>query len=519
MATSPVTPATPSVPLTSYLGPIVGADWTGRWLSYHQGYFRVTRLFLLAYFAACIVGAVLNVIAPDSLRHLNWIAAMAFLVAAAVCILTPLNLLGPAGAAFIAAQPGGEEGLSLQDGTNAGEKWINALGRFAAAIALYGSLPFFVLALWPIGSNPLGAIAILACAVFLTIWSMYTNRDGKFVLGLAATIMTVLIVWTLASWTPIVREYQQDLVAWTQHKLGLKSADNRSTDAKRAAEQARAELQAACFDGLKNKATKNPPVIPTAAEFEDCANKGVPMTTTVDYRNEAEKARAEAMALIRNARIAEAAQCFKALSAEATIADRDRCEALRQAIEPTTVSEPLTPVRVPANQSTDSVDTVVSCNTAWKEFDYEPSKTLGPMSLGKLPPGVYDIEMTGKIWQTFYNPPHQVEQVCEMDAAGRFTTCAYPETAGRMPRDMRGQPFIAKPTVETEVSPLLVPGEEYGKVVIHGWGKPLPSVNGRLRIQTGSELPIAVDVNNYQATESYVGHGILHGVIKQCQTT
>ncbi|MFZ1626496.1 MAG: hypothetical protein WAT81_01665 [Candidatus Moraniibacteriota bacterium] len=434
------------------------------------------------------MGAVLNVLFPDSLRYLNWVAAMAFLLTAVVCLLTPANLLGPAAAAFIAAQPGGEDGWSLKDGTEWGEKWINALGRFAAAIALNGSLPFFVLALWPIGSNPIGAIAILACSVFLAIWSMYTNQDGKFVLNTAAIIMTALIVWTLAGYTPVIGVYQRDLVAWTQHKLGLKSIDDKSTDAKRRAEAATAQARVqaemaveaakqsernACYAGLEAKAKGNPskgvaPVIPTTAEFEACAEIGVEKTPV-------------ATAPAKNV--------------------------------PPPAAEP--------NRSTPVVETAWNCDRTWKEVDFAPSQKFGVVNLGTLPAGRYEFAVSGKIWQTLTKLDATgtpvFEQMCEMDADGRIYTCV--DQRGNTIRNANGAIIQTGPD-QGNAARVFAPGEGYGMFLVHAWGKALP-IGAKGQIQSVGDLPIVMNVNNSRLSPlNYTGgHGTFKVKITQCTQT
>lgn len=470
MATSPATPAAPNVSLSDYLGPLANADWTGKWLSFHKGYFRVTRLGLLALFAAIIVGAVLNVLFPGSLRHLNWIAAMAFLLTAVVCILTPANLFGPAVAAFIAAQPGGEAGLSVADGNKWGKAWINAIGRFAAAVALYGSLPFFVLALWPIGSNPFGAIAILACSVFLTIWSMYTNRDGKFVLNLAAGIMIALVTWTLFGYTAnaVAPEQWKRLSTWVEARWSVNPAD---------------------------------------------------------------KARDAATAKIRQARIDAAKECYDNLKPDASQAEKDRCEALHKAIdesllpkiapilaERTTAAGQLNgenPSPAPAAPvKTAQVEPTWECNTTWKEIDYAPSEHHGRMDLGTLPAGRYAIKVAGTVWQDFYTgTPAVFDKRCEADADGRMGDCRAADN--RLILNRNGDVWPA-PRPIPSASRVHIPGEAYGKVLVHAWGIPLP-IGEQGQIHTGQDLPIAVDANFYQHPASYNGPGKFRVTIKQCQ--
>lgn len=478
MATSPATPAAPNVSLSDYLGPLANADWTGKWLSFHKGYFRVTRLGLLALFAAIVVGAVLNVLFPGSLRHLNWIAAMAFLLIAVVCILTPANLFGPATAAFLAAQPGGEAGLSLADGTKWGKAWINALGRFTAAVALYGSLPFFVLALWPIGSNPIGAIAILACSVFLTIWSMYTNKDGKFVLNLAAGIMIALITWTLFGYTAnaVAPEQWKRLSTWVESRWSVNPAD---------------------------------------------------------------KARDGATAKIRQARIDAAVKCYDELKPDASQADKDRCEALHKKIdepllpkiapilaEQTTAAgqvngEHQSPAPAPTTAPAAPVKTAQAeptwdCTATWKEVDYSPSEHQGKMDLGTLPAGRYAIKVAGTVWQDFYTgTPSVFQQRCEADADGRMGDCRASDN--RLILNRNGDVWPAPKPIPS-ASRVHIPGEAYGKVLVHAWGVPLP-IGAEGQIHTGQDLPIAVDANVYQHPASYNGPGQFRVTIKQCQQT
>ncbi len=487
MATQPVPPV-PNVSPLEYFGPLVNADWTGRWFSFHRGWFRVTRLFVLAYFAALIVGAVVNVWFPDSLRHLNWIAAMAFLLTAVAFILTPLNIFGPAGVAFVAAQPGGEVGLSVTDGKKWAETWIYALGRFAAMVALYGSLPFFVLALWPIGSNPVGAIVMLAASVFLTVWCMYTNRSGKFVLNFSATILIAVIVWTLGSWTPGIREYQKDLVAWTQHKLGLKSIDDRSTDAKRRAEAAtaaarvQAEMAAetakqgernACYAKLEAKAKGDPakkiaPVIPTAAEFEECAKIGADATTV-------------------------------------TTAPSTASTSMGQATAPA----PATPVAM------------ASVCSPYLEVDYVPSEsTNGRLTLdAPLPPGKYKFQVSGTVQQHFLKKTDMsLDYSCDMDALGRINTCynkgqAFTGYGGGYwrPQPVPGAPLPSE-VIARETQP-------YGRffVLAKEWGyKPL-FIGEQGRIETSQPLTITLGRNIYAAPDLHrQGPGSLQVMIEQC---
>lgn len=480
MATSPATPAAPNVSLSDYLGPLANADWTGKWLSFHKGYFRVTRLGLLALFAAIVVGAVLNVLFPGSLRHLNWIAVMAFLLIAVVCILTPANLFGPATAAFLAAQPGGEAGLSLADGTKWGKAWINALGRFTAAVALYGSLPFFVLALWPIGSNPIGAIAILACSVFLTIWSMYTNKDGKFVLNLAAGIMIALITWTLFGYTAnaVAPEQWKRLSTWVESRWSVNPAD---------------------------------------------------------------KARDSASAKIRQARIDAAVKCYEELKPDASQADKDRCEALHRTIDESLVpkiapilaeqttaagqvnGEHQSPAPAPTTAPAAPVKTAQAeptwdCTATWKEVNYVPSEQeKGRMELGTLPAGRYTVRVDGTVWHDFYTGrPSVFDKRCEADADGRMGDCL---TSNNRLILNRGGAVWPAPEPIPSVPRAHIPREAYGKLLLLVDGWPALPVGRYGTVQLSSDKPVALDLNNFQHPASYAGPGMFRVVIKQCQTT
>lgn len=472
------------------LGPTARVNWVGRYWSGTQGQRRALFIALGVY----LVGIALAVLAKVwGFDIVPWGIGLAMdLVVAVVLLLLWAHLLVPTWAfGFVVRQPGGEAGFSPKDGIEGSKEFAKGLGEFFLGCLFYGSLVFYGIGFFRVEDNLFGIIPVLGVSIGLIAY--FATTKSTFFRSLVVLIKLAVLLWFIVSWTPGLATLQKDAVAWTEHQMGLKSIKDGDTDPKRQAERAAAETvknqRAACYQEIEKKARgdsakKVAPVIPTAADFEKCRAIGAETTTVV--------------------------------SAPPQSTAAEQVNGTAQSPTPA----PTVPTATVETAETEVVETAWSCDTIWREFHFTPQWQDGQG--GKAPPimlpaGRFEFVVSGKRLQPFLTgTPAILDKTCEMDPDGRMGICVDPQ--GRFAGNVMGGTWTA-PANRIGSVPTLVPGQAYGKFVLHAWGHPLPVEEGRLVIHTGRALPVALDVNNFQHPANYDGSGSLRVTIKQCTET
>lgn len=459
--------------LGAYVPLILSADWWKRYLSGNRSWYLAAAAFVLGYLALFLVGILMNVI---GLRGFNWFTGFVVQMAVVIVAASWMHFVAVGGLGFIAGQPGGEAGLSAADGAAKSKEWLGKLGRFILHLGLNAPVAFYAIAIWPVRDAPYLAFIVLAASISIAIAVPLIFKDGQFWTKLLWFIHLTIVLLALAffSTKAIAPEQSKRLSTWVEARWSVNPAD---------------------------------------------------------------KARDDAAAKIRQARINAAKTCYDNLKPDASQADKDRCEALYKAIDesllpkiapilgerttaagqvngehqsPTPTTAPAAPVK------TAQAETNWDCSATWKEVDYAPSEHQGRMDLGTLPAGRYAIKVAGTVWQDFYTgTPAVFDKRCEADADGRMGDCRAADN--RLILNRNGDVWPA-PRPIPSASRVHIPGEAYGKVLVHAWGVPLP-IGEQGQIHTGQDLPIAVDANFYQHPASYNGPGKFRVTIKQCQQT
>lgn len=497
--------------LARAVGPTLRADWFARAWKWHAP-FRAFISYLLCTLVSLIAVAVWA--KTMGWAAVPWAIGGGILITAIITLLplTPVTTLVGWIAGMLRHQAGGEQGFSAQDGFNGGADYAKAIWQFIKDILFWTPLVFFGIGLFRVEDNLLGVIPFLGVSLALIIH--YAGREGTFFRNLVVLIYTLIIIWILGTWTPPFAERQQQFTNWWTLNVSRNQAD-RASDVQNADQHAKNVLAADnCFADLK-KMTQ-----PTQEDRDRCEalRKSV---GTYAYKNPAERARAEANARLRQARVDAAATCWKGITASSKPEAIAQCEALDNEIDRAlVVATP--PAPPPPQGTTGAGGTTITTTTAstsptcdgptWKEATYTPSEQRGRMDLGTLPPGRYEIRVAGQVWQDFYQGPNAFSHRYEADPDGRMGKCV--DHAGQACSNRNGQVWRA-PVSTNGVAAVIAPNEEYGKALVHAWGYPLP-IGSRGQIHTQDELSIAIDANFYRNRSSYGGSGDWRVTIKQC---
>lgn len=416
-------------------------------------------------------------------RGINWVTGFVVQMVVLVFIGNPAHFIVVGGAGFLAGQPGGEPGLSAKDGGAKAWEWTAGFGRFV----LYLGGVFAPLAFYAIG-----------------LWSIKSAPFLAFVL-LAASV-------GLAVTSALIFEKAKFFVSllWLVYLAIVVGILAYFT----APHQVQRKL-----DWMEARWSVNP----------------------------ADRARDNAAAKIRQARIDAVKKCYDDLKPDASQADKDRCEALYKAIDESLVPTILVEQTTAAgqvngeNQSTAPrtaekpviermVEKAASllptpeptwvCDTLWKEFDYAPGHKFGKVEIGTLPAGRYEVSVSGKRQQSFLTgTPAFVDKICEMNPDGNIGVCNDPQ--GKFLFNKNGGFWFPDP-VPFGTTDVLIPENQYQRVpygmfVLHAWGKPLP-IGSKGIIHTGNDTSVALDANLFQAQLNYSGPGTWKVQIKQCTT-
>lgn len=460
--------------LGAYVPLILSADWWKRYLTGNRSWYLAAAAFVLGYLALFLIGVLMNVI---GLRGFNWFTGFVVQIAVLIVATSWMHFVAVGGLGFIAGQPGGEAGLSAADGMAKSKEWLGKLGRFILHLGLNAPVAFYAIAIWPVKDAPFFAFVVLAASISIALAVPLIFKDGQFWTKLLWFINLMIVVGGVVFFSAmaIAPEQSKRWSAWIEARWSVNPAD---------------------------------------------------------------RARDNAAAKIRQARIDAAKACYDSLKPDASQADNDRCEALHRTIdvsllpkiapifaERTTAAEQLNgdsqsaaPAPTPAPAApvkTAQAELNWDCSTTWKEADYAPSEHQGQMGLGTLPAGRYAIKVSGTIWQDFYTgTPAVFDNRCEADADGRMGDCRAAD--GRLVLNRNGTVWPA-PRPIPSASPVHIAGEAYGKLLflVNGWPALPMGESGTITIP--SEKPVAVDVNFYRHPASYNGPGKFRVTIKQCQ--
>ena len=461
--------------LGAYVPLILSADWWKRYLAGNRNWYLGATAFVLGYVALFLIGVLMNVV---GLRGFNWVTGFAVQIAVLIVAGSWMHFVAAGGLGFLAGQPGGERGLSAADGMTKGKEWLGKLFHFILHLSLNAPVAFYAIAIWPVKDAPFLAFIVLAASLSIALAVPLIFQDSKFWTKLLWTVHLVIVLFAVGFFTvkAVAPEQSKRLSAWIEARWSVNPAD---------------------------------------------------------------KARDAAATKIRQARIEAAKKCYDELTPDASQADKDRCEALHKAIDESLLpkiapiladrttaagqvngdSQSPAPAPTPAPAApvkTAQAEPNWDCTATWKEADYAPSEHQGKMDLGTLPAGRYAIKVTGTVWQDFYTgTPAVFDKRCEADADGRMGDCRTADN--RLILNRNGDIWPA-PRPIPSASRVHIPGEAYGKVLVHAWGVPLP-IGEQGQIHTGQDLPIAVDLNFYQHPASYNGPGKFRVTIKQCQQT
>lgn len=381
--------------------------------------------------------------------------------------------------AFVAGTAG--EQNRLPEGITNANKWAKKVWRFGLWVIAYSSLALWVVALWNVEDNFHLILPLIAAGLGVTVLAVLLFGEGNFfpwtMYVIKLGILLVLLGMALPGRAGIT------MTRWVESAVNATIADKAEDRAKRAAETAISQQRATCYADIEEAAKGNPakkiaPVIPTKADFERCAKIG-----------------AEATPVVAQAPMSTAA---------------GQVNGEHQSPAPAAAPAPAAPVKTAQAESN------WDCTATWKEVDYAPSEHQGKMDLGTLPAGRYAIKVAGTVWQDFYTgTPAVFDKRCEADADGRMGDCRTSDN--RLILNRNGDVWPAPKPIPS-ASRVHIPGEAYGKVLVHAWGVPLP-IGEQGQIHTGQDLPIAVDANFYQHPASYNGPGKFRVTIKQCQQT
>lgn len=448
--------------LGAYVPLILSANWWRRYLAGNRSWYLAAAAFVLGYLALFLIGVLMNVI---GLRGFNWVTGFVVQVAVLIVAASWMHFVAVGGLGFIAGQPGGEAGLSAADGAAKGKEWLGKLGRFILHLGLNAPVAFYAIAIWPVGDAPFLAFIVLAASVSIALAVPLIFKDSQFWTKLLWFIhlMIVLLAVTFFTTKAVAPEQSRRLSTWIEARWSVNPAD---------------------------------------------------------------RARDDAAAKLRQARIDTAKACYDRLKLDADQTEKDRCEALYKAID-----DPLLPKiapilgerttaadKAPAPAPAPAVNTAQAepawdCDTTWKQVEYAPSEHRGQMDLGTLPAGRYTIRVTGTVWQDFYTgTPSVFDKRCEANADGQMGDCRGSDN--RFILNRSGATWPAPRPIPSAAG-VHIPGEAYGKVLVHAWGVPL-AIGEQGQIHTGEDLPITVDVNFYQHPASYAGPGKFRVTIKQC---
>lgn len=448
--------------LGAYVPLILSADWWKRYLAGNRSWYLAAAAFVLGYLALFLVGVLLNVV---GLRGVNWVIGFAIQMAVLIVAGSWMHFVAVGGLGFIAGQPGGERGFSAVDGMAKSKEWLGKLGHFILHLGLNAPIAFYAIAIWPVKDAPYLAFVALAASVSIALAVPLVFKDAQLWVKLLwiGHLLIVLGIVAFFSAKAVAPEQSRRLSTWIETRWSVNPAD---------------------------------------------------------------RARDDATAKMRQARIDAAVKCYEELKTEASQADKDRCEALHKAIDESLFPE-ITPIIVerhpapvapaPAPAKTARAETTWDCTTTWKTADYAPSEYRGRMDLGTLPAGRYAIRVTGTVWQDFYTGmPAVFDKRCEADADGRMGDCRTAE--GRLIMSRGGATWPAPRPIPSAAS-VHIAGVPYGKALLLAQDWPAIPIGESGQIELDRDRPIAIDLNFYRHPASYGGPGKFRVTIKQCQTT
>lgn len=442
------------------------------------------------------------------------IGAIAAGLAFALAATPPAWFIG-----FIRHQAGGEPWLSAEDGFNGGWDFVKGLWKGFRDILFWTPLVFFGIGFFRVEDNLAGVIPFLGVSLALIIH--YAGTRGTFFRNLVVLVYTLIAIWVpVITWFPAAAERQAQFLSWWELNMSRNQAD-RASDAQNADQHAKNVLAAdTCFAGLK-KITQ-----PTQEDKDRCEALRKSVGTYV-YKNEAERARAEANAAVRSARVTAAAACWKGINGNSKPEAIAKCEALDKEIDQPLVAA--TPPAPPppqgttgaggtaATTTTASSEGPWTCDKTYRELEFDPRLKAGRVDLEPLPPGKYEITVTGKRQQPFYvmnsagKPEHAA--TCQSDPEGNLEGCTDPRGT---PIDWKADP--AKLAHWPGEGKLPDPSRAHGTVMAHAWGHIIP-VGSAVRIGTAEKRPIALDLNADRYPLNWSGAGAFAVKITQCEAT
>lgn len=493
---------------------------------------RLWRILMMLFLAYCAILGLGNILSGTGYNHVNWFLLFVWELLAIGILVSPYVWGGIVGVAtgreVTAGQAGFQFGHVYAASGELGKKFASFWFQY---IMLWPAIGFIYLA----ANDTTGYIAlhfVLLALLPLTIpYSVYRWPGSKGVVhffGMLILLGTLLLVGYLV-WQSINRQI-------------MNPAERTVLEASEALEKKRQEEMNKVARDIKKKLFMGQELTPEEQTAWSTIQQSMSEQSIIGrlkgaasiHKNEADKAMAADEARARNARIKKAADCFAKLTPESTDEARGTCKHLHWMIDqgrssggsaqakipplmPTVEGheEPSTPPQAPklppAQRVADSMK-VVSCDgETWKEFTYVPSAQRGRMELGTLPPGQYEIRVAGQVWQDFHNGAAFSHRY-QADPDGRLGQCVRHD--GQPCPDLKNQVWHA-PAAKPGMASIAVPGEPYGKILVHAWGQPLP-IGSQGQIHTKDALPIAIDSNVYRYPGSYAGAGEWRVTIKQC---
>lgn len=450
--------------LGAYVPLILSADWWKRYLAGNRNWYLGAGALVLGYVALFLIGVHMNVV---GLRGFNWVTGFAIQIAVLIVAGSWMHFVAAGGLGFLAGQPGGERGLSAADGMIKGKEWLGKIFHFILNLSLNAPVAFYAIAIWPVKDAPFLAFIVLAASLSIALAVPLIFQESKF-------------------WTKLL---------WTIHLAIV--------------------LFAVSFFSIKAVAPEQSKRLSTWVEAHWSVNP-------------ADQARDKATAKIRQARIEATKVCYENLKPDASQADKDRCEALHRTIDGSllpNIAPIFTHRTLAADHQADgenqapvsaiaapAVKTAGACKELVREAEYLPGKQRGPLEMGVLSAGRYQIVVTGIIQQAFLEDA-SVNQWCPISPNGTLGGCI--DANGRPRGNIPGKTWIA-PVPPPSFGQPLIAGEAYGAAVIHAFGRPLLVNEKGTYLEVEGETSVMADSNVYQNPENYQATGTRRFRIFKC---
>ncbi len=487
-AGAPPPPPPPAAPSTVHAGWGAVPNLPGRSVT---GWYTNVYLAILAYLALPIFLAVLCNLA--GWQGGVWGTLLLSTLVDLWVIFHPWTPTGLSLAAYLRGQPGGEKGLSIQDGVNKAEEWLKKVYTWLAAVILGKQIALVALAFLPVHGFGGIALAILAVLLLVVIGNtVYSERP--WVISFFWKLYTWILLGLLGYWI----------------FAGLFFPQLRQAAAYSVVTSAQQNIRDQNDAFLKGEADK----IRTKLEEMSAGLSEEERVAKLSDKEKAIWAKAQASSFTQKSWTEGSGVLQRSYAAIAPTV-KDAVGTVKGA-----VSKPA-PAAAAAPAGKASAQTAWSCDTTIKVVDYTPSDQLGAVDIGSLPAGRYEVTATGKRRQMFFAGTATdpvPSQLCEMDATGRIGFCWSPD-GQKVVRNMNGQPWFAPPSVPGS-EPLLITEESvpYGVLVIHAMGARLPiaPAGRRTVLDFDQDFPVALNVNRFQGVRNHEGNGALQVTFKQC---